>query len=134
MNKNKLRLMLKKRKPEFKRVNWILRRVGPAWRKPKGVHGKLRQHEKSRGFLPQPGYGSPREARGLHPTGLKEAMVGNPEQLKDLKAGVHAVRIIGSVGNLKRNAIQIAAESSGLTVLNPRKITIRMKEKKEEKK
>ena len=123
-------MMMKRKKPEFKRVNWILKRVGPAWRKPKGLHNKLRQHEKSRGFLPQPGYGSPRETRGLHPTGLKEVMVNNPAELSTLKADLHIVRIGGSVGNLKRNAIQNAAQSAGLKVANPRKIIIRLKENK----
>lgn len=133
MNKNKLRRMLKRKKPAFNRVNSGLVRVGFSWRKPKGVHGKLRQHEKSRGFLPQPGYGSPKEVRGMHPTGLKEVMVNNPSEINGLKADVHIIRIGGTVGNLKRNAIQNAAEKAGLKIVNPRKITIRFNPKETKK-
>lgn len=119
-------------KPAFKRPNWWLKRVGPAWRKPKGLQSKLRQHQKSHGFLPNPGYGLPRAVRGLHPSGFTEVQVSNVSQLMGLKPDVHAVRISATVGNLKRNAIQEAANAAGLRVLNPKKITIRMK--KEQKK
>jgi large subunit ribosomal protein L32e len=130
MNPIKIRRKMKQAKPAFKRANWYLVRVGQTWRKPKGMHNKLRQHIRSHGWLPQAGYGSPLAAKGLHPTGLREVLVSNVAQLSELKPNAHVVRIAGSVGNAKRVVIQDAAQVAGLKVLNPRKITIRRKEKK----
>lgn len=133
MNTIKIRRKMKQAKPAFKRANWYLKRVGPAWRKPKGMHSKLRQHIKSHGWLPQAGYGSPMSSKGLHPTGLREVLVSNVMQLSELKPNTHAVRIAGGVGNAKRIVIQDAAQVADLKVLNPRKIVIRKKAKQEKK-
>ncbi len=124
---------MKQVKPAFKRANWHLKRVGQMWRKPKGMHSKLRQHIRSHGWLAQAGYGSPLAAKGLHPTGLTEVLVNNQPELVNLKPDVHAVRIAGGVGNAKRIVIQDAAKVAGLKVLNPKKIEIRRKAKPEPK-
>ena len=129
MNANKLRIKLKRARPAFKRPNWHLKRVGPSWRKPKGMQSKLRQHQKDHGWLPNTGYGSPLAARGFHPSGLREVFVTNAEQLNGLDPKSVALRIGGTVGKLKRNSIQEAAKAVGLTVLNPKKFVLRQKTK-----
>lgn len=129
MNITKIRLRMKRKRPAFKRANWRTARVGTAWRRPKGLQSKLRQHQKSHGWRPQPGYGSPAAVRGRHPSGLFEVMVSSPAQLAGLDPSTSAVRISGGVGGLKRHAIQAVAQSAGLVVLNPKKITIRQKPK-----
>jgi large subunit ribosomal protein L32e len=123
-----LRRILKRKKPEFLRQNWFrFKKLGEKWRRPKGLHSKLRRHFKGKGFLPKPGYGSPSLVKGLHPCGLKEVRVFRVEDLEALNPNEHAVRIASQVGKKKRMEIMKVAKERGLKVLNP------LKEKSEER-
>ncbi len=118
----RIRRMLKRKKPAFLRQNWFrFPRLGEKWRRPRGRHSKLRKHEKGKGFLPKPGYRSPKLVRGLHPSGLEEVRVFNPKELANLDPKRHAVRIASQVGKKKRAEIMKKAEELGLRVLNPLK-------------
>lgn len=126
-----------KKKPAFLRQEWYRmgnqRKKWLMWRKPRGNQSKLRMHIAGKGFMPNPGYGAPTETRGMHPCGMQEMMVNNTAQLAGLDASMQAVRIAGSVGDLKRLAIQKKAEELKLRVLNPKKIELRKKQKEEKK-
>lgn len=102
----------------FRRQNWRLARLAATWRAPRGAQSKQRIGLKARGALPQAGYGSPRATRGLHPSGLRELLVFNPEQLAALPAGT-CVRIAAGVGRLKRLQIQECARRLGIVIVNP---------------
>lgn len=65
------------------------------------------------------GYGSPKSTRGLHPSGYKEVIIYNPNQLEELNPETEAIRIASTVGERKRLAIIEKAEKLGLKVLNP---------------
>lgn len=118
----RIRRLMKRKKPDFLRQNWFrFPRLGEKWRRPKGRHSKLRKHEKNRGFLPKPGYGSPALVRGLHPSGLKEVRVFNARELEGLDPKTHAVRIAAQVGKKKRIEIMKKAQELGIRVLNPLK-------------
>lgn len=124
MNERLLRIrrILKRKKPEFLRQNWFrFPKLGEKWRRPKGRHSKLRRHEKGKGFLPKPGYRSPKLVRGLHASGLEEVRVFNPKELEGLNPKTHAVRIASQVGKKKRLEIMKKAKELGLRVLNPLK-------------
>lgn len=112
---------LKKKKPKFLRPGWKaykrLRKV--KWRKPKGIHSKLKVREKSKGKMPSPGYGKPKELRYLHPSGLKEVLVSNIKELEKINPEKEAVRISHSVGKKKRTEILKKAEELKIKVLNP---------------
>jgi large subunit ribosomal protein L32e len=119
----RLRRILKRKKPEFLRQNWFrFKKLGEKWRRPRGRHSKLRRHIKGKGFIPHPGYGSPRAVRGLHPSGLEEVRIFNPSQLEGLDPNKHAVRIAAQVGMKKRIEIMKKASELGLRVLNPVKL------------
>ncbi|MFH0829632.1 MAG: 50S ribosomal protein L32e [Candidatus Aenigmatarchaeota archaeon] len=128
-----------KKKPAFLRQEWFrhgnIRKKWLKWRMPRGNKSKLRRHFIGKGFIPSAGYGAPVETRMLHPSGLGEVMVNNPQELAGIDAGTQAVRIAGAVGGMKRMLIQKKAEELKLRVLNPRKIELRVKtkEKKETK-
>src|SRR3989344_9388886 len=67
-----IRKELKERKPEFIRQdNPKRKKLNYKWRKPKGIHSKIRHHFKGRRKMPSPGYKSPRKVKGLHSSGLK---------------------------------------------------------------
>ncbi len=120
MNLMKIRRILKRKKPEFLRQNWFrLKRLGKKWRRPRGRHSKLRRYMKAKGHVPNPGYGSPKAVRGLHPCGLREVRVFRPQDLEGLDPEKVCVRIASGVGEKKRREIVKKAEELKLKVLNP---------------
>lgn len=115
----KIRAEIKKRKPKFRRQEWFrYKKLGKKWRKPKGLHSKLRRNLKYRPNVVRVGYGSPKKARGLHPSGFKEVLVHNIKELEKINPKIQAVRISHSVGYKKREVIIEKADEIGIRVLN----------------
>ena len=114
-----LRRALKAKKPAFVRQeSWRYLRINPSWRRPHGIHSKMR--ESVGGHLPlvKVGYRGPRAVRGLHPSGYDEVLVHNPAELAGLNPRRHAVRIASTVGARKREEIIRGARALGLRILN----------------
>ncbi|MCU0632840.1 MAG: 50S ribosomal protein L32e [Methanolinea sp.] len=97
--------------------------LADTWRRPRGLHNKQRIQKKAKGPLPTPGYGSPVDVRGMHPSGYRDVLVHTPDELAGLDPTLDAVRIGASVGARKRGVIQEKALSAGLKVLNPKDLT-----------
>jgi len=79
-----LRAKVAKGRPDFKRPeSWRLKRLETTWRKPKGIDNHQRK-QKSRGRpgLVKVGYGGPKIARGLHPSGYTDNLVHNIDDLE----------------------------------------------------
>jgi len=131
MNDLKLRAKMKRKKPDFMREgSKNFKRVGKKWRRPRGDQSKLRKHKKSKGFMPQPGYGSPKSVRGLHPSGFEEVLVFNTKDLERINPQKQACRIASTVGKKKRIEIMKKTEEKKIKVLNPFKIEVKVVEKK----
>ncbi len=108
----------KKKKPKFNVLNLgFFRSVKARWREPRGTHNKKRMKFKWAGASPRVGYRNPPDARGVHPGGLREALVHNVPQLDGLKDVV--VRIASGVGARKRKLIEERAKALSLRILNP---------------
>lgn len=115
----RVRARQKSKKPEFNRHDsHKKKRLGTGWRRPRGLHNKLRQQVSAKGSLVKPGFGSPRAVRGLHPCGLREVLVGCIKDLENAQGC--AVRIASTVGMRKRMEIEAKAREMNLKVLNPR--------------
>jgi len=115
----RVRTRQKSKKPEFNfHDSHKKKKLSTSWRKPRGLHNKLRQHIAAKGRVVQPGFGSPRAVRGYHPSGQPELLVNNIAELAAAEG--HAVRIASSVGMKKRLDIQAEAAKMGLKVLNPK--------------
>jgi large subunit ribosomal protein L32e len=132
----KLRALVKKKKPKFVRQeSWRYKRLKENWRRPKGLDNKMRR--KIKGWPPtvNVGYRGPKVARGLHPSGYKEVLVYNAEEIKKIDPKTQAVRIAHTVGKRERAKILTEARKRKITILNVKEIkeTIEEKEKKEEK-
>ena len=124
INKEKLELRDKvaKSRPEFKRPeSWRYKRLETTWRKPKGIDNHQRK-QKSRGRpgLVKVGYGGPKIARGLHPSGYTDNLVYNIDDLEKLNPKIDGVRIGHSVGTKKRKAIVIKSIEKKFKVFNAR--------------
>jgi large subunit ribosomal protein L32e len=111
-----------RKKPKFLRQNWTsYKRLRKSkWRNVRGMTSKLRRKEKSHGKQPSAGYGAPRAMRFLHPSGMKDFLVHNVQELEKMDSK-SAARIAGSVGKKKRVEILKKAEEKKIRILNPKK-------------
>ncbi|MAH17045.1 MAG: 50S ribosomal protein L32e [Euryarchaeota archaeon] len=110
-----------RKRPAFRRQNWFrYKRLGIAWRKPRGMHSKMRTRRKYRPPVVSAGYRGPAAARGLHPSGFVEVLVHRPEELEALDGKLEAARIAATVGDRKREAIEARAGELEIRVLNSR--------------
>jgi len=118
----RIRRTISRRRPKFVRQeSWRYVRVKENWRRPRGIDSKMRLKLKSRPALVSIGYGSPRKVRGLHPSGKREVLVHNVEELERINPEVEVARIAHTVGLRKRIQILEKAKDLGITVLNPGK-------------
>ncbi|MCK5547569.1 MAG: hypothetical protein KAI64_01035, partial [Thermoplasmata archaeon] len=75
----------KSKKPEFLRQEWFrYGKLGLKWRRPRGMHSKMRRHYKRRINVVSIGYGSPSSIRYYHPSGFQEKLVHNVDELEGI--------------------------------------------------
>lgn len=111
--------MSSEKKKKFKRQNSHKhKRVPSSWRKPRGKHSPMRRKEGHAPKMPNKGFRSPEDERGLHPSGYEEVLVHNVDDLEDVDAATQAVRIGTKVGGRKREMIAETAQEMDLKLLN----------------
>jgi large subunit ribosomal protein L32e len=127
--KVKLRKHVKANKPKFQGQEvWRYKRIRDRWRRPRGVDSKMRQNVKGWPKTVNVGYGGPKTAKFLHPSGYREVLVHNLSEIEGLDSETQAIRIAHTVGQKKRMEILTKAKEKGLHILNPHEL----KEPKEE--
>ena len=110
-----------RKRPAFKRQNWFrYKRLGHKWRKPRGMHSKMRTRRKYRPPVASISYRGPAAARGLHPSGFAEVVVHRPADLEAIDPQREAARIAATVGDRKREVIETRAAELKIRVLNGR--------------
>ncbi len=128
----RLRKRMKQKKPNFVRPeSWRYVRIKENWRRPRGLDHKVRLMYD--GWPPgvSIGYRSPRATRGLHPSGYREVLVFNVEELKNVDPKTQAIRIAHTVGRRKRVKILAEAKRKRLTILNVTSVKEKAAEEKE---
>lgn len=116
-----VRRELKERKPAFIRQDHQRRkRIGRRlrWKKPRGIHSKIRHHLKGRRKMPSPGYKSPSKVRGLHLSGMKIVNVSSAKEISNIKKETEGIVISKQVGIKKRFEILKRAKELGIEALN----------------
>jgi large subunit ribosomal protein L32e len=94
-------------------------RLNDSWKKPRGIHSKIRVRKKGKIKMPSVGWGAPVKLRGLHPSGFKEVIVCSLKDLEKVNPEKEAVKIAHTVGKKKREAILKRTEELKIKVLNP---------------
>jgi len=109
-----------RKKPKFlKQGAKYLKRVKKRWRMPAGRHSKLKVKEKSKGSMPTVGYRAPKSSRYLHPSGFREVLIQNLNDLERIDKEKEAGRISHSIGKKKKELILEKAKELKIKILNP---------------
>ena len=112
---------MSRKRPAFKRQNWFrYKRLCNKWRRPRGIHSKMRRHFKYRIAVVQSGFRGPASVRGLHPSGFEEVRVNTPQEVGNVDPKTQAIRIARTVGDKKREIIVNKADELGIRVFNRR--------------
>ena len=140
-----LRKQIKSKKPSFIRQDFHKKKkLGKKWRRPTGLHAKMRTRPRGRPRAISIGYRGPKMVRGMHKTGLKQFIIRSVNDLEGLDAKKDGLVISSSLGAKKRIVILKRAKELGLNILNIKspeeyvknvedKINLRRKINKEEK-
>src|SRR3989338_2499704 len=114
-----IRENLKGYKPDFIRQDKHKRsRLSIKWRKPKGLHSKIRHQFKGRRVMPSPGYKSPKGVKELHSSGLRMVHVFSLQSLNNVNKDKEGIVIAKNVGDRARLIILKKAKEMGIKVLN----------------
>ena len=105
------RKLMKSKKPVFLRQDATRNKsLKKTWRKPKGMHSKMRIHLRGRRRSPSPGFASPRAVKGLTRQGLKEVHVQNAHHLEGFDSKTQII-VFGRIGLRKKmELLKICAE------------------------
>lgn len=134
------RTKAKKKKPKFLRKDHFKKpKLSKKWKKPRGLHNKLRLKKKGHSKNPSRGYGSPVKIRGFHNSGLVPVLVSNIGNLEEITKE-KGVLLSSRIGDRKRRAIIEETKKRGFVLLNldadkvVAKIDLKLKERKDKKK
>jgi len=110
----------RKTKPVFVRQeSWRYVRLSGNWRRPRGKDSRMRLSVKGWPKTVNIGYGTPRKAKGLHPSGLRPILVSSRRDLE--KAGSPEGKILvfsSRLGRRMRDALAKEASSRGFVIAN----------------
>ena len=119
MDAIKLRKFLKKRKPNFRMTGFGERKcIKDRWRHAKGSDNKIRLSLKGYPKKVRIGYGGPKAARYLHPSGLETVIVNNVHELSKVDPKTQGVYISSTVGKRKKLEIIKKCGELKIRVLN----------------
>jgi large subunit ribosomal protein L32e len=87
------------------------------WRKPRGLDIYFKKED---GLVPRPGYGTAKKIRFVHPSGYRERLVRNMQELLSLEKDREkvAARVSGKIGLKKKIEMLKKADKLKIVVLN----------------
>jgi len=140
-NLMKIRKNLKKKRPVFRREDCNkLKRLSPSWRRPTGLHSKMRHQFKGRVKRIKTGYRSPVLVRTAHKSNLFPVMIYSIADLDKINKTTHGAVIASGVGQRKKVLVLEKAKQLGIRVLNikdsdafVKKVADSLKQRKESK-
>ena len=112
-------------------------RVKSRWRFPRGKHSKVRQMHRGRPVMPSPGFGSPKEVKNLHSSGLRFNVINNVSNLNGLDNKEDGIVISSTIGKRKKLSLIKIILDKGFKIINiknPNKLVEDIKSELEERK
>ena len=127
-----IRERIKSRKPVFVRQD-IHKKVKLKWKwkKPKGIHSKMREKRKGHRRCVEVGWGSPRKIKHFDRSGLRVRLVSSPKEIEGINVNEEGIIISKKIGLKKRIPLLKKAEEMRITVLNIKDIAGYLKEAEE---
>ncbi len=117
-----LRKQINAKRPEFRQQDSHKRKeIVSAWRRPKGMHSKMRHGVWGRPASVNVGYRGPAEVRGMHDSGLMPILVNTVSELTNFDAKTQGA-ILGHIGGRKKVDVLTACKQKGITVLNVKNV------------
>jgi large subunit ribosomal protein L32e len=114
-----LRTRLKKKKPRFATQDAHKhKRVKTNWRRPRGLHSKMRLAKRGHRKKVNIGYGSPSLVKGFLKNGLLPVNISNSAGLAELDKVKHSVVLGRKVGVKKKVMIAKECKKLGLNICN----------------
>lgn len=121
-----LRKKLNAKRPSFLHYDHQKRKeVGTRWRRPKGLHNKMRLGKWGKPATVNVGYRNPVAVRGLDQSGLTRVLVNTLSDLDGFDAKTQGVWL-GSVGVRKRAVLLDACKKKNFKVLNFKSVDAEM--------
>ena len=123
INKEKLELRKKisQHRPSFiRQESWKYFKLSESWRKPKGIDNHQRKQKKGWPRIVRAGFGGPKIARGLHPSGYTDNLVHNLKEIEKLDPKTDGIRFAHGLGKKKRLAIIAKAKEKSFKIFNAR--------------
>jgi len=118
----------RKKKPKFLRQDLNKEKsLGVKWRKPKGLHSKLRLRRAGHGKKVSVGYGSDKKTRNIDPSGFKIKFVNKLADTSNVEKN-EGIIIASNIGDKKRFEILKKAHEGNIKVLNIRDVEKKIKE------
>ena len=97
-------------------------RLGNKWRKPKGLHSKMRLSKKGYNKSVSIGYGSPKSTRGLDKSGLKLIIIKSLKEIENINAKEECIAVAKTIGLRKKVEILKQAVKKSINVVNVKDI------------
>lgn len=114
-----LRKKIKRKKPLFIRQDvHKKKRLGFKWRKPRGLHSKVRRGLKGYRKRVSKGYKSPSLIKGIHHSGLKMVVVSSIKDIEKIKKDEEGIIIKKDVGLKKKIGIVKKSIEKSIKILN----------------
>jgi large subunit ribosomal protein L32e len=102
-------------------------RLGNKWRRPKGLHSKMRLSKKGYNKSVSIGYGSSRKTIGLDKSGLKLIVIKSLKELEKIDAKNECVAFSKTLGLKKKVEILKQAVKKSINVVNVRDVDVFLK-------
>lgn len=114
-----VRKRIKHRKPHFiKQDAHKKARLEHKWKKPRGIHSKRRENRRGYQITVRTGFGSPKDVKGLHKSGLTFTVINSPSELANFDVKTQGIVIGSQVGMKKQVEIIKKALEIKATILN----------------